>query len=185
MMKIAVVLGSTRPGRNTAAVADWVMQAAAERSDAEYELVDIAEFNLPPLDEAYPPQAGNPQQPHTHAWAAKIAEFDGFIFVTPEYNHSVPGSFKNAVDYLFYEWNNKAIGFVSFGSVGGVRAVEAWRLIAAELKLADVRPQVSLSLITDFENFSVFKPADYHAESLEAVFTDVVAWSQAMATLRD
>jgi NAD(P)H-dependent FMN reductase len=105
-----------------------------------------------------PPALGQYSQPHTLRWAEKIASFDGYVFVTPEYNHSTSGALKNAIDFLYGEWNNKAAGFVSYGSVGGARAVEHLRLIMGELQVADVRAQVALSLFTDFENFSVFTP---------------------------
>src|SRR5690349_22651620 len=166
MTKIGIILGSTRPGRNGEAVAKWVLDVAKQRSDAEFELVDLLDYKLPHLDEAMPPAMGQYSQPHTQEWAAKIASFDGFVIVTPEYNHSVPGALKNAIDFLAAEWANKSVGFVSYGSTGGTRAVEHLRLIAGELQMADVRSQVALSLFTDFENFSVFKPADLHRESL-------------------
>ena len=102
-----------------------------------------------------------PATTHTKEWAEKIASFDGFVIVTPEYNHGTSGVLKNAIDFLYAEWNNKAVGFVSYGAVGGARAVEHLRLVAGELQMADVRQQVALSLITEFENFSVFKPGDY------------------------
>jgi NAD(P)H-dependent FMN reductase len=185
MLKIAIILGSTRPGRNGEAVAKWVLDIAKQRSDAEYELVDIADYNLPHLDEAIPPSMGQYSQPHTLAWAEKIASFDGFVFVTPEYNHSTSGALKNAIDFLFAEWNNKAAGFVSYGAVGGARAVEHLRLVMGELKVADVRAQVALSLITDFKNFSEFAPADYHVPEVGTVLDQVVEWSNALVTLRN
>ena len=166
MTKIGIILGSTRPGRNGEAVARWVADIAAERTDAEFELVDLLDYKLPHLDEVVPPSMGQYSQQHTLAWAEKIASFDGFIMVTPEYNHSTSGALKNAIDFLYAEWNNKAVGFVSYGGVGGARAVEHLRLIVAELQMADVRAQVTLSLHTDFENFSVFKPGDYHAAEI-------------------
>ncbi|HYP17460.1 MAG TPA: NAD(P)H-dependent oxidoreductase, partial [Opitutus sp.] len=136
MIRIAIIIGSTRPGRNGEAVARWVYDHAKSRSDAEFELVDIAAFNLPLLDEPVPPSMGRYSQPHTKAWAAKIASFDAFIFVTPEYNHSTSGALKNALDFLYAEWNNKAAGFVSYGSAGGARAVEQLRLVLSELQIA-------------------------------------------------
>jgi NAD(P)H-dependent FMN reductase len=96
--------------------------------DAEFELVDIKDFNLPLLDEPVPPSMGQYSKPHTKVWAAKISSFDGYVFVTPEYNHGISGALKNAIDFLFAEWNNKAAGFVSYGSVGGARAMEQLRL---------------------------------------------------------
>ncbi|PWI19403.1 NADPH-dependent FMN reductase [Streptomyces sp. Act143] len=184
MTKIGIIIGSTRPGRNGEAVARWVHEVASERTDAEFELVDLLDYKLPVLDEAYPASLGNYTQPHTQAWAEKIASFDGFVIVTPEYNRSVPGALKNAIDFLYAEWNNKAVGFVSYGSLGGARAVEHLRGIAGELQLADVRSQVALSLFTDFENFSVFKPADIQRDTLVTTLDQVVAWAKALAPLR-
>jgi NAD(P)H-dependent FMN reductase len=184
MPKIGIILGSTRPGRNGEAVARWVYDNAKQRTDAEFELVDLLDYKLPHLDEAVPPSRGQYAQPHTLEWAQKIGSFDGFVMVTPEYNHSTSGALKNAIDFLFAEWNNKAVGFVSYGSAGGARAVEHLRLIAGELMMADVRAQVTLSLITDFENYRVFKPADYHVQLLGTVLDQVVAWSNALAPLR-
>lgn len=184
MLRIAIILGSTRPGRRTEPVARWVLDHAQQRGDAEYELVDIAEFDLPLLDEPVPPSQHKYSKDHTKRWSEKIASFDGYVFVTPEYNHSTSGALKNAIDFLYSEWNNKAAGFVSFGSAGGTRAVEHLRLIMGELQIADVRSQVALSLFTDFENFSTFKPQALHEKSLKSMLDQLVAWSGAMKTVR-
>lgn len=184
MVKIGVILGSTRPGRNGEAVANWVMEHAAKRTEAEYVLVDLLDYPLPHLDEPIPPLLGQYSKDHTKEWAATIAQFDGYIFVTPEYNHSTSGALKNAIDYLYAEWNNKAAGFVSYGGAGGARAVEHLRLIMGELLVADVRAQVTLSLFTDFEHRSTFKPAESSTLSLEPVFEQVEAWAGALASLR-
>jgi NAD(P)H-dependent FMN reductase len=184
MTRIGIIIGSTRPGRNGETVARWVHDIASKRGDAEYELVDIKEFNLPHLDEMAPPSLGQYTQPHTLRWAEKIASFDGYVFVTPEYNHSTSGALKNAIDFLYAEWNNKAAGFVSYGSVGGTRAVEHLRLVVAELQIADVRAQVALSLFTDFENFSVFKPGPHQVDAVNTMLDQLAAWSGALATLR-
>lgn len=184
MLRIAIILGSTRPGRKTEPVARWVLDHALRRGDAEYELVDIAEFDLPLLDEPVPPSQRKYSQDHTKRWSAKIESFDGYVFVTPEYNHSTSGALKNAIDFLYSEWNNKAAGFVSFGSSGGTRAVEHLRLIMAELQVADVRSQVALSLFTDFENFTTFKPQALHEKSLKSMLDQLVAWSGAMKSVR-
>ncbi|GGL01448.1 FMN reductase [Planomonospora parontospora subsp. parontospora] len=185
MVKIGIVLGSTRPGRIGEAVAQWVHGFTAKRTDASFELVDIADYSLPLLDEPVPPSMGQYSKEHTQRWAAKVAEFDGYVFVTPEYNHGPSGALKNALDYLYAEWNNKAAGFVGYGSAGGARAVEQLRLVAAELQMATVRGQVMLSLFTDFENFSVFKPAGHHEQSLATMLDQLVAWSQAMKSVRE
>jgi|SRR5882757_4665245 len=184
MAKIGIILGSTRPGRNGAQVAQWVSEVASKRTDAEFELVDLIDYPLPHLDEPLPPSLGQYQNEHTKAWAAKIRSFDGFIFVTPEYNHGTSGVLKNAIDYLFAEWNNKSVGFVSYGSVGGARAAEHLRLVAGELKMADVRAQVALSLLTDFLDYSKFIPSERHVQSLNTLIDEVVAWSDALAPLR-
>jgi NAD(P)H-dependent FMN reductase len=182
-LKIAIILGSTRPGRNGEAVAKWVLAQAADRT-ANYELVDLADYPLPHLDEVIPPAYGQYANDHTKKWAATISGFDGYIFVTPEYNHSISGVLKNAIDYLYAEWNNKAAGFVSYGSLGGARAVEHLRGIAAELQIADVRQQLSFSLFSDFENFSIFAPGAQHTASAETLFDQVEAWAGALKPLR-
>lgn len=184
MIKIAIIVGSTRPGRKADAVAAWVHGLAKQRSDAEFEVVDIMDFNLPLLDEPVPPSQGKYSKDHTKAWSAKIAAFDAYVFVTPEYNHATSGALKNAIDFLYKEWNNKAAGFVGYGSAGGTRAVENLRLIMGEVQVADVRAQVALSLHTDFENYTTFKPAAHHDGSLKAMLDQLVAWGGAMKTLR-
>jgi NAD(P)H-dependent FMN reductase len=184
MPRIGIILGSTRPGRNGEQVAQWVLDVASARNDAEYELVDLLDYPLPHLDEPIPPSLGQYQNDHTKQWAEKIASLDGFVMVTPEYNHSTSGVLKNAIDYLFAEWANKAVGFVSYGGVGGARATEHLRLIAGELQMADVRQQVALSLMTEFENFSVFRPGEYNLAALHTMLDQVVAWSAALAPLR-
>jgi NAD(P)H-dependent FMN reductase len=183
MLKVAIIIGSTRPGRKADAVAKWVHGIAAKRSDAAYEIVDIKDYNLPLLDEPVPPSLGQYSQPHTKAWSAKIASFDAYLFVTPEYNHATSGALKNAIDFLYREWNNKAAGFVSYGSMGGARAVENLRLVMGELQVADVRAQVMLSLFTDFENFTVFKPAARHEATVSTLLDQLIAWGGAMKTL--
>ena len=183
MLKIAIILGSTRPGRNGEAVAKWVHEHAKTRSDAEFELVDVKDFNLPLLDEPVPPSMGQYSKEHTKRWAAKINGFDAYVFVTPEYNHSTSGALKNAIDFIYKEWNNKAAGFVSYGSAGGARAVEHLRLIMAEMQVATVRAQVMFSLMTDFENFSTFKPAAQHESSLKTLLDQLVSWGTALKTV--
>src|SRR5450631_4766563 len=184
MPRIGVILGSTRPGRRGEQVARWVMDIGSRRSHSDFELVDIADYLLPHVDEPLPPNMGQYQNTHTQDWAATIGRFDGFVFVTPEYNHSTSGVLKNAIDYLYAEWNNKAMGVVSYGVVGGARAAEHLRLIAGELQMADVRTNVALSMFTDFENFTDFKPSAHQAQVLDTLFGQVVAWSQALAPLR-
>lgn len=184
-LNIGIILGSTRPGRRGEQVARWVLEQASKRDDATYALIDLADFALPHLDEVMPPSMGNYANDHTKAWAAEIAKYDGFVFVTPEYNHSTSGALKNAIDYLYAEWNNKAVGFVSYGVQGGTRAVEHLRLIAGELQIADVRAQVAFSLVTDFEAFTTLKPEQPYQESVLTTMLDQVgSWSGALAGVR-
>ncbi|MGA1835446.1 NAD(P)H-dependent oxidoreductase [Herbiconiux sp. 11R-BC] len=183
MTKIGIILGSTRPGRKGEQVAKWVLDIARKRSDAEFELIDLADFPLPHFDEAGSPKLGSYQNAHTKAWSAEIARFDGYVFVTPEYNHSTSGVLKNALDYLYTEWNNKAAAFVSYGGVGGARAVEHLRLVASELQLATVRAQVAISLMTEFENFSTFAPHDYLLPLVDEMLDQLVAWTKALEPL--
>jgi NAD(P)H-dependent FMN reductase len=185
MIRIGIIIGSTRPGRNGEAVAKWVYEIAQKRSEAEFELVDIKDFNLPLLDEPMSPMMGQYTHQHTKNWSAKIASFDAYVFVTPEYNHATSGALKNAIDFLYHEWVNKAAGFVGYGAALGARAVENLRLVMGELQIADVRAQVGLSLITDFENYSVFKPAAQHEHSVNAMLDQVIAWGGALKTLRE
>ena len=184
MIKIAIIIGSTRPGRKADTVAKWVHGIAQKRGDADYEIVDIKDYNLPLLDEPVPPSLAQYSKQHTKTWAAKIASFDAFVFVTPEYNHGTSAALKNAIDFLYREWNNKAAGFVAYGSAGGVRAVENLRLVMGELQVADVRAQVMLSLFTDFENFTAFKPAHQHVDAVNNMLDQVIAWGGALKTLR-
>lgn len=181
-LKIGIIQGSVREGRNGDAVAKWMLDFAEKRNDAvAYELVDLADYNLPLLGSKY---AGEDAEEQIKAWSEKMASFDGYIFVTPEYNHAIGGALKNALDYLNPELNNKAAGFVGYGSLGGTRAHENLRLILGELQVADVRTAVTFSLMTDFENMSEFKPADYHADNANEMLDQVIAWSRALKTIR-
>ncbi|MGO4536028.1 NADPH-dependent FMN reductase [Leifsonia sp. 2MCAF36] len=183
MTKIAIIIGSTRPGRNGEAVARWVHENASKRAGVEYELVDLKDWDLPHLDEAMPAAMGQYAGEHTKAWAAKIAEFDGYLFVTPEYNHSTSGALKNAIDYVGAEWYNKAVGFVSYGVFGGARAVEHLRLVLSQLQVATVSAFVGLSLAHDFENWQL-KPTDQQTAALTPLFDQLESWSTALESVR-
>ena len=184
MTKIAIIIGSTRPGRIGEAVGKWVYEKSKKRDDAEFELIDLVDYDLPLLDEPYPAMMNQYTKDHTKKWSKKISEFDGYIFVTPEYNHSTCGALKNAIDFLSVEWADKAAGFVSYGSEGGVRAAENLRLICGQLKLAPVRQQVLFSIYTDFIEMSKFNPDPRHEDDAEALFEDVISWSKALKTIR-
>jgi NAD(P)H-dependent FMN reductase len=185
MLRIAIIIGSTRPGRKGESVAKWAWEIAQKRSDAEFELVDIKDFNLPLLDEPRSPIMGHYTHDHTKRWSEKIASFDGYVFVTPEYNHATSGALKNAIDFLYAEWVNKAAGFIGYGGASGARAVENLRLIMGELQVATVRAQVGFSMFTDFENFSVFKPGPNQEKHVHVMLDQVIAWSSALRPLRN
>lgn len=186
MLKVAIVVGSTRPGRKADAVAKWVLEIATRRADAQFEIVDILDFELPLLDEPVPAAMGEGRytKPHSAAWSAKIASFDAFVFVTPEYNHGISGALKNALDFLYPEWNDKAAGFVGYGGAGATRSVEQLRLVLAELQMATVRNQVALSLREDFED-GKFQPRPYQAKAVKGVLEQVIAWGGALKSLRE
>lgn len=145
--KVLVILGSIRPGRNGKAVADWYMSHANNYADLDIELVDLVDWDLPFLDEAMPPSMGQYEKEHTKQWAEKIGSADGYVWITAEYNHGVPASLKNALDFVYGEWNRKPVAMVSYGSAGhGYRAAEHLRLTAAEMHMASIRTQVGINL---------------------------------------
>jgi len=184
-LRVGIVVGSIRPGRRALPVAQWVREQAAARGDMEVELIDLAEQALPLLDEKLPAAYGRYAQPHTRAWAARIAPFDAFLFVTPEYNRSIPAALKNALDYLYAEWHDKAAGFVSYGiDAGGARAVEHLRGVVGELRMADVRAQVTLSLFEEFGEGEAFTPHERREGELERVLDQLVAWGGALRDVR-
>jgi len=177
-MNIGIILGSTREGRVSPQVGAWVKDLADKRGDANYTIIDIADYKLPLLGEAGGDATG------AAAWSQAVAAQDGFVFIVQEYNHSITGALKNALDYLREEWNNKAAGIVSYGSVGGARAAEHLRGILGELLVADVRVHPALSLFTDFENGTDFKPKEVQADSVNQMLDQVIPWATALKTIR-
>lgn len=184
-LKVGIVIGSVRDGRNAKAVAEWTYNFASNRNDhAQYELVDLANYRLPMLGENVPEAKQEEADRAVKGWSDKMASFDAYIFVVPEYNHAVGGALKNALDYVNAEVNNKVAGFVGYGSLGGTRAHENMRLILGELQVADVRTAVTFSLMTDFENMSEFKPAEYHKDNANEMLDQVLTWGKAFKSLR-
>lgn len=177
-LNIGIILGSTREGRVSPQVGAWVKELADKRGDANYTIIDIADYKLPFLGEAGADNSG------VAAWSEAIAKQDGFVFIVQEYNHSITGALKNALDLLREQWNNKAAGIVSYGSVGGARAAEHLRGILGELLVADVRVHPALSLFTDFENGTDFKPKAVQADSVNQMLDQVISWSTALKTIR-
>jgi len=177
-VNIGIILGSTRQGRLSPQVGEWVKSLGDKRGDANYEIIDIADLNLPFLGTT------DGSEPGIAKWSEKLKGMDGFVFIVQEYNHSITGALKNALDLAREEWNNKAAGIVSYGSVGGARAAEHLRGILGELAIADVRTHPALSLFTDFENAQTFKPAEMHEGTVGEMLTQVVNWSTALKTIR-
>lgn len=177
-LSIGIILGSTRQGRLSPQVGAWVQEIGEQRGDAHYEVVDIAEYELPFFGTT------DFTDPGIAAWNQKLAGLDGFIFIVQEYNHSITGALKNALDSSRDAWNNKAAGIVSYGAVGGTRAAEHLRGILGELKIADVRTNPALSVFLDFENRTDFKPQPMHLDTVNTMLDEVVAWSGALKSLR-
>lgn len=186
MIKIKVLTGSIRPDRFNIQPANWIYELAKKRTDIERELLDLQEINLPFLDEPLPPSRHTYTKEHTKKWSQKIDEADGFIFVTPEYNHGVSPVLKNAVDYLFFEWHYKPVSFISYGSLaGGARAVEHWRGIAAEVKMYDLREQIMLP--NYWENFDAngkYQFTKRHENAANMILNELIFWAGKMKEAR-
>lgn len=182
---MAILVGSTRPGRKGTQVGEWVKQQVAGRDDAEFELIELADFDLPLLSEPTVPGAANRnyEVPQTRAWSEVIDGYDGFVWVTPEYNHGVPAAMKNAFDVLHPEWAHKGVAFVAYGADGGVRAVEHWRTIVANAQMHAARAQVSLSTFDDFSD-GVLAPKQRRSGEIKTVIDQLVALTQACSVLR-
>lgn len=182
-MKVGIIVGSIRDGRIGAAAGDFVHRiAAAREGGAEYELIDLDAFDVPLLTSGTHPMMANKQYDDAavQAWSAAIDACDAYVFVTPEYNHSVPGAMKNAVDSLGGEWVGKPVAFVGYGSVGGVRAIEHWRQIISNFSMPNVRAEVNLSLFTDWTD-GEFTPGERREAEVGAMLD---ALEQLAATVR-
>ena len=175
MLEIGIIVGTTREGRVGDQVAKWVLDQG-KASGLNLSIIDLKDYNLPLL--------GTTEAPTLALFKEAVNSKDGFVFITGEYNHSIPASLKNAIDYLRDEWANKPAGIVSYGSLGGARAAEHLRGILGEIQIADVRSHTALSMFTDFENWSVFKPNDMHLANLNTMFEQVKAWGEALKSIR-
>jgi NAD(P)H-dependent FMN reductase len=188
-MKIAIIVGSTRPGRKGSTVGRWVHELARRRDDVpgkvDFDLLELESFDLPLLEEPTVPAAADREYetPQTRRWSETIDSYDGFVLVTPEYNHGVPAAMKNALDVLGPEWGHKAVAFVSYGADGGVRAVEHWRGIVANVMMADVRAQVSLLVFEDWKD-GEFRPLERREREVDTMLDQLVEMTEAVRTLR-
>lgn len=186
MLNIKILTGSSRPGRFNIQAANWITDIAKTHNDINVELLDLQTINLPFLDEPESPMKHQYTKDHTKNWSQKIANADGFIFVTPEYNHSFSPILKNALDYLYVEWNYKPVAFVSYGSAaGGSRAVEHLRGVAAELKMYDLRDQILLQNYWESLNDKgEFNFTDKHKQSAVTLLKSLVFWASKMKDAR-
>ncbi|HWA32192.1 MAG TPA: NAD(P)H-dependent oxidoreductase [Candidatus Paceibacterota bacterium] len=185
MTKIKVITGSNRPGRFNIQPAEWIFNLAKERGDIEVELLDLEKINLPFIDEPATPKQNKYTKKHTKDWSAKIAEADGFIFVTPEYNHSFSAVLKNAIDYLFYEWNWKPVAFISYGTVGGARAVEHLTGVARELNMLPLRDGVMIAgYWHNLDENGKYKFSEADANAAKAMLDHLSFWAGEMKASR-
>ncbi len=189
--KIALIIGSTRKTRFADHPAQWMLKQAQARDDMTVELVDLRDFDLPLFDEMASNMWMPSQDPKAVAWQNKIAEFDGFIFVVAEYNHSITGSLKNALDQAYTQWVRKPMAAIAYGSMGGARALEHLRGIAVELQLVPVRNAVHIGGV-DFFTVSPLAGGDGDITKIEAnllpaakaTLDDLVWWANATKAAR-
>jgi NAD(P)H-dependent FMN reductase len=186
MPKLMIVIGSTRPGRAGISVAEWFIDHAHSHGEFDIEVVDLAELNLPMLDEPNHPRLRQYTHEHTRDWAAQVDAADAFVFITPEYNHGYPAALKNAIDYLHWEWADKPIGFVSYGGVAaGTRAVQQLKQVVSVLKLVPVSEAVNLPFFSQFINEDgVLEPNEVMEQSATAMLDELVRIESALAPLR-
>ncbi len=189
-LSLKIIAGSTREGRFSHEAAAWIAEIAKKSTDVDVEVLDLRDYEMPFFDSPMSPSSKSKPYPHdiVEQWTAKIAEGDAFIIVSPEYNHSTSGVLKNALDWVYKEWNNKAVGFVSYGSVGGARAVEHLRLMAIELQMAPVRESVHF-LGNDYFP-AAFGDRDFkalfesHENSAKTLIGQVTKWGLALRSIR-
>lgn len=183
---IKILTGSTRPNRFNIQPSVWIYELAKKRSDIDVELVDIEKINLPLLDEPMPPSMHQYSKEHTKLWSKIIDDADGFIIVTPEYNHGISGALKNALDYLYVEWNHKPVSYISYGSAaGGARAVEHLRGVAGEQKMYDLREQLLFPhYYSDMDDQGKYKFNVHHEHQAEKILNELTFWARVMKEAR-
>lgn len=183
-ISIGVILGSTRPNRSGEIVANWFMEQVKQFPDITFELIDLEKVNLPILDEGMPAMMHQYQQEHTKQWSEMINKHDGYIVITAEYNHTVPGALKNAIDYLNTEWNHKPMGFVSYGGgAGGARAVEHLRQIATELRMVAMRDQILIPMIWEHVKDGALNP-EAPIGKVETIVKELQWWAEVLKEAR-
>jgi NAD(P)H-dependent FMN reductase len=185
--KIAIIIGTTRAARFGHKPAQWIFDIASKRADMEVETLDVRDFPMPFFDEVATNAWAPTQNEIAVRWQKKIAEFDGYIFVTAEYNRGVPAVLKNALDYAYLEWNRKAAAYVGYGAVGAARAVEQLRLISIELQMAPMRTGVHIQGADFMAVLRQGKPIselEYLKPNADTLLDELVWWASALKTAR-
>jgi NAD(P)H-dependent FMN reductase len=182
---LQVIVGSTRPGRAGKAIADWFVDRARGHGGFDVEVVDLAEVDLPLLDEPEHPRLQHYTHEHTKRWSEIVSRGDAFVMVTPEYNHSFPATLKNALDYLHVEWAHKPVGFVSYGGVsGGTRAVLGLKQVAATLRMVPVVDAVNVPFFTQFVRDGRFLPNDVTDDAADTMLDELRDYADALQLVR-
>lgn len=186
MPKLNVIVASTRPGRVGLPVAQWFVDLAEKHGGFDVELVDLAEVDLPMLDEPHHPRLGRYEHQHTKDWSGSVASADAFVFVTPEYNHGISAPLKNALDFLHNEWQYKPVGFVSYGGVSaGTRAVQMTKQVVAALKMTAIAEGVAIPFVTQFlDDDGSVQANEVMESSAKAMLDELLRHSHALAPLR-
>ncbi|MFI5957719.1 NADPH-dependent FMN reductase [Cryptosporangium sp. NPDC051539] len=186
MSRLQIIVASTRPGRVGLPVGQWVEAAAGKHGGFdEVDLVDLAELDLPLMDEPNHPRLAKYTQDHTKEWAARVDAADAFVFVLAEYNHSYPAAVKNAVDYLHNEWHYKPAGLVSYGGVSaGLRSAQAFKPVLQSLKVVTLIEAVTIPFVQQFLEDGVFVPNELIETSANAMLDELGRWGVALKALR-
>ena len=184
---LRIIIGSTRPGRVGPSVAAWITERAIEHGGFDVQVTDLAELNLPILDEPNHPRLRQYTRQHTKDWSAVIDAADAFIFVTPEYNYAFNSALKNAIDYLYHEWHNKAAGIVSYGGIAaGTRATQMLKQVLTALKIMPVPEAVNIPFVTQhLDEDRRFKSTEMMDASATAMLDEVLKWTESLAPLRE
>jgi NAD(P)H-dependent FMN reductase len=185
-LRLQIIIGSTRPNRTGAPVADWFAGVARSHDAFEVDVVDLLEWQLPLLSEPNPPRLGRYTQEITRKWAATIARADAYVIITPEYNYGYTAPVKNALDYLFREWNDKPVGFVSYGGVGGGgKAVQMLKQVVTTLKMLPVFEAVQIPFVASrIGDDGRFASDDVSDRSAAQLLDELARVAPALRTLR-
>ncbi len=186
MFILKIIIASTRPGRKGPAIAAWIYDLAAKRTELKVELVDLAQVNLPFLDEEKHPRLKEYEYEHTRNWSKIIEEADAFLIVTPEYNFGYPAPLKNALDFLYSEWNYKPVAFVSYGGIaGGTRSVQQLKQIVTALRMMPISEDVHIPFFTKYiDDKGIFKAEDIHIKSADTMLHELEKWTAALLPMR-